>query len=238
MTLASPPSEPMPAGLYCSEINRAHGLDPAGNATPFERFLLVEIPLPWPRSLLKSDGVTLYQRLRAVYNEALDAGHQVRITGLVPDDEWSTPGLTRVITYRRPEGDRFATYERDEHLLTAQDDVVALARAFFRDDRDALGRFDAQREPSDGRGDLLVCTHGTYDACCGTRGTPLYRQARAELTEVRTWRVMHSGGHRYAPTAVTMPDGRAWAFLDMERTRQAVRHGGDHRQMVPLLRGW
>jgi hypothetical protein len=36
------------------------------------------------------------------------------------------------------------------------------------------------------------------------------------LPGVRLWRTSHTGGHRFAPTALTFPDGRAWATVDAE----------------------
>ena len=33
---------------------------------------------------------------------------------------------------------------------------------------------------------------------------------------VHVWRTSHTGGHRFAPTAVLLPEGTAWAYLDLE----------------------
>jgi hypothetical protein len=32
----------------------------------------------------------------------------------------------------------------------------------------------------------------------------------------RVWRCSHTGGHRFAPTAITVADGRAWAYADAD----------------------
>ena len=39
---------------------------------------------------------------------------------------------------------------------------------------------------------------------------------RLAPTDVRVWRCSHTGGHRFAPTAITLPDGRAWAYADAD----------------------
>jgi hypothetical protein len=49
---------------------------------------------------------------------------------------------------------------------------------------------------------------------------------------VRVRRCSHTGGHRYAPTGVTLPDGRSWGFLDAETLDAIVRRLGS-----PPLRG-
>jgi len=61
---------------------------------------------------------------------------------------------------------------------------------------------------------VLICAHGARDRCCGGPGTRLAVETRAALAEVRVRRTSHLGGHRFAPTALTLPDGRMWAYLD------------------------
>lgn len=72
--------------------------------------------------------------------------------------------------------------------------------------------------------EVLICSHGTRDRCCGGPGTRLAVEARAALgTEVRIRRTSHTGGHRFAPTALTFPEGRVWAYLDVEVLAGIVR---------------
>jgi hypothetical protein len=70
-----------------------------------------------------------------------------------------------------------------------------------------------RRGPGPTDGEVLVCTHGTRDRCCGSLGTSL----ALALTPAAGWRVhrtSHLGGHRFAPTALVLPQGTAWAWLD------------------------
>ncbi|HEY8544306.1 MAG TPA: sucrase ferredoxin, partial [Acidimicrobiales bacterium] len=58
---------------------------------------------------------------------------------------------------------------------------------------------------------------------CGADGMRLYTEVAAlGLDGVRVWRTSHTGGHRFAPTALTFPDGRAWAWLDADLVRGIV----------------
>lgn len=71
--------------------------------------------------------------------------------------------------------------------------------------------------------DVLVCTHGSRDRCCGSDGMRVFGNlVRRDLPGVRLWRTSHTGGHRFAPTAVTLPDGRAWAWADAPLLQQIV----------------
>jgi hypothetical protein len=71
---------------------------------------------------------------------------------------------------------------------------------------------------------VLVCSHGKRDVCCGSLGTVLARGV--SIDGVRVWRTSHLGGHRFAPTAVVLPEGTAWAFLDADRLRRIVERDG------------
>ena len=61
---------------------------------------------------------------------------------------------------------------------------------------------------------LLVCTHGSRDACCGSLGVRLAQRLRADLGEV--WEVSHLGGHRFAPTLWHLPSWRVYGRLPLE----------------------
>jgi hypothetical protein len=74
--------------------------------------------------------------------------------------------------------------------------------------------------------DVLVCTHGSRDTCCGSLGTRLWRDLEDGLEGIRVWRTSHTGGHRFAPNAITFPDGNYWGYLDVE-----VLHGVVNRSM-------
>lgn len=54
---------------------------------------------------------------------------------------------------------------------------------------------------------LLVCTHGSRDACCGSLGP---RLAAGLAREHQVWEVSHLGGHRFAPTLWHLPSWRVY----------------------------
>ncbi|WP_353354253.1 sucrase ferredoxin [Intrasporangium sp. DVR] len=71
---------------------------------------------------------------------------------------------------------------------------------------------------------LLICTNGRRDVCCAVRGRPLAAAAAAASSEAaeRVWEVSHTGGHRFAPTAVLLPWGQGFARLDEAATGFAL----------------
>jgi hypothetical protein len=51
-------------------------------------------------------------------------------------------------------------------------------------------------------------------------------------------RTSHTGGHRYAPTALVVPEGTGWAFVDAAILRRIVRREGPIADVLPHYRGY
>ena len=62
----------------------------------------------------------------------------------------------------------------------------------------------------------LVCTHGTRDRCCAKWGMPIF-EALCQRDPDRVWQCSHLGGHRFAPTFLTLPGGLVWGRFDPAR---------------------
>jgi Sucrase/ferredoxin-like len=90
--------------------------------------------------------------------------------------------------------------------------------------------------------DLLVCTHGRRDACCGGRGIGLVNEILRDPlfgppSGVRLWRTSHTGGHRFAPTSIVLPAGTMWAYADVALLGSVTRGAGDLDQWLGRYRG-
>lgn len=211
--------------VRCAAWAREEAVDPIGTAGSYAGFLLLEWPLPWPRD------VSDVPELRAV-NEAVAAAG-LRLQGLVPifgDEE-----ARRVIRYTRPLGPGFSGFERAERLVPVErveDAAVELAQG---------GEGDPDWARADVTDDVLVCTHGKRDTCCGAQGTALFLALSGDPGRfggtVRLWRTSHTGGHRFAPTAIVLPQGTVWAFMDAEALRRVTRREGPLDDLLPRYRG-
>jgi len=145
-----------------------------------------------------------------------------RLQAVVPQaDNGSGSAETTVVVFRRPPGD-FVSFTRAERSVATADLVPALT------DMLAPGAPTGPEGNGDVSGpppvtDVLVCTHGSRDRCCGSDGMRVFGNlVGRDLPGVRLWRTSHTGGHRFAPTAVTLPDGRAWAWADAPLLQQIV----------------
>lgn len=226
------------ASGLCSAVSRAHDEDPIGSAPSHRRYLLVEVAPPWAGAI---DASRRFPPVLRELGAAIAArGIPFRSIAVEPDAEYSRPGHTRAILLYRPDGP-FAVYDREEFLVP-DDRLGPLVAALFLRPAE-LPRFAPWRQGGAGVRDLLVCTHGTKDACCGKFGYPLYRTlhdryAPAAGGRLRVWRASHIGGHRFAPTLVDFPEGRYWAHLTPDALDALVRREGSPAALRRHYRGW
>lgn len=68
---------------------------------------------------------------------------------------------------------------------------------------------------------LLVCTNAKRDVCCAVRGRPV-AMAAAGARPGQVWECSHTGGHRFAPTGLILPQGQTYARLDAHLAVAAV----------------
>ena len=195
-------------------------MDPIGSATPFEALVLVEHPLPWPSDV--SELPLLAGR----------AAPGVRVMAVVPEDRADHDGEVTVVHHRRTGTNRLEGTDHrvaEAELPALLDDLLAAPMDDHRDRPSAAGPAPTE---------VLVCAHGRRDACCGRWGTLLHLELAALLGgDVRVRRCSHTGGHRFAPTAITLPDGRFWAYAEPEQLEQVVHRAGDLAPLAAHDRG-
>ncbi|GAB3584685.1 sucrase ferredoxin [Calidifontibacter terrae] len=80
---------------------------------------------------------------------------------------------------------------------------------------------------------LLVCANSKRDQCCAVRGRPVAAHASAARPG-RVWECSHTGGHRFAPTAVLLPSGQTYARLS-EDTAVAAYDAERRREVAAAL---
>jgi hypothetical protein len=122
-----------------------------------------------------------------------------------------------------------------EGCIDSPQDVLDLDWAALADgDASAFGFLERTDRPH-----LLVCTNGTRDVCCATRGRPV-AAAAFERRPDQVWEVTHTSGHRFAPTAVLLPFGTLHGriadgvgLLDSAQRGQTVLAGSRGRSTWP-----
>ena len=220
----------------CSVVSKTNAEDPAGCASSFERCLMVEVRLPWEDEVARSKHFP--EGLWKIVEAARARGLIGKFTAIVPDPEYSREGYTRFLYFRRPPGP-FAAYEKDDFLVPDAW-LVPILEALFAGS-DELSRFERHRQDTAHLREIMVCTHGSRDACCGKFGYPFYRTLRYQYATpegLRVWRTSHIGGPRFAPTLMDLPEGRYWGHLEPQAVESLVLHDGPPSDLRRFYRGW
>ncbi len=224
--------------LPCAEFSTANQEAPGGSAFSWRRCLLVEVPGPWEAQAFRSRHFPA-----GVWEAATGADGtetEAKLQCILPDDDYSREGHTRVILFSRP-GGRFSAFDKAEYLVPTES-AASLVGELVSSSPDT-GPFERFRERTSHLRDILVCTHGSHDSCCGTLGYPVYDRlrnfyARRPGGSLRVFRVSHLGGHRFAPNLVDMPEGRNWVRMGVDDLDALLFRTRPPSALRPFHRGW
>ncbi len=206
------------AGGLCSELAARCGLPLIGSAGSYDAILAFELAPPWTARLAGSRASDA--ALDAAMESAGRQRRKVRLLALEPDAVRSS---VRVLWLPRDPGNP-ARFVRREYEVPRSALAATIERLAACGDAGiepvSGGVVGPQAVSTGGRRDILVCTHGARDACCGKFGYPIYRElcrlagnARSGSEPIKIWRTSHLGGHRFAPTLLDLPSGRMFGRL-------------------------
>jgi len=180
---------------HCSDLSRAAGEPLSASATTAERWLLLEVPGTWPRDVSAGGGLP---------QEAL----QAVATWLA-----GTP-RSRLQFIRR--SGRSSSGRSLAFVVTVTASGGEVRRIELADQTDlARVDLDTAGEPVDGSL-VLVCGHGSRDACCALRGTAVFGALAERLGEEELWISSHQGGHRFAANVLVLPAGLQFGRVEPE----------------------
>ncbi len=195
----------------CTDWSSSIALDPRGTAFAADTVTFIATPAAWPKPVF---------------------AHPL-LTGLAPRMN-TTIGVTRNFAFRQDASsdDRVLVYIYSGPEMTGKSYLVPPPHLpeliLNQDDRWLSG------EPAPSRV-LAVCTQGSHDVCCGADGTRF--AAAAADRDVTVLRVSHTGGHRFAPTALFVPDRRMWAHVDLALLDAILERSCEPREIIGRCRG-
>ncbi len=208
--------------VRCADHARALAVDPAGSAIRADLLVAAEVPLPWPKP------VFAHELLAGVPDVVAHAPAPTRVLAAVPS---APDDGVQVIAYRRaPWGGQRQVWRTTPDALNAT--VTSVVAGHEPTDADDVTSAHAHVA------EVWICTQGSHDMCCGADGTRLAGDVDDRWDDVVVRRVSHTGGHRFAPTAITLPDGRMWAYLDPDGLASVLTRSGDAADVADRCRGW
>ena len=214
------------ASPRCAEHAADIDLDPAGSALWVDEVVMIDLPLPWPKPVWAADGVT---HIPEAVMAAGEQGRRVRALAAVPLSD----GVTRIVAYERIDG--LGPMVRLE-WHTDPDHVGELADRLLRGGLHTADEFLV--DTGDVGREVAICAQGSHDICCGADGMRLVGQIESIRPWVTVRKVSHTGGHRYAPTGLTFPDGRMWGFVTIDEMASILDRDGVPSAVTDRCRGW
>lgn len=203
----------------CSAASRHRGDPQAGTAPVASRWLLIEHQGPWAKKpmdtepLLGPVGAEVERTCAAFGGRVLLVRRPGRRGPGEDPRSWCAVDTVRRTRVR-------GTWRTAEDLLAA---AHALGSPLSASDEDA--------DPM-----VLVCTHATRDACCAVRGRPIVATLAKVLPD-EVWECTHLGGHRFAGTLLSLPDGACFGRLDPDTAVAVVTAHRAGRTQAEHLRG-
>jgi hypothetical protein len=220
--------------FFCSDYSRQVGEEIIGSATNYQTYILVECPTPWMSEAFNSKWVP--DNLRVLVSQVQRSKQPIRFL-LIANDESHRVKETTLLIYQKQAG-LSNGYRKQEFKLPNIEQVAGVVQKWLSGDNSS----DYQVENNITR-DILICTHGSHDQCCARYGNPFYFHAKntiseLELDHTRIWRSSHFGGHRFAPTAIDLPEARYYGKLDQDSFRSILTRTGDIQFLENVYRGW
>jgi hypothetical protein len=210
----------------CSVLSAALDEPLAGTSAVTEHWLCVEQPGPWGRDALAQSHLD-----HAVADEL---ARRAEAAGV------------RVVLIRRPgnHADTHLPRPRQVYFATTRPGRTRLDATTIQDPKELLdldlAGLAAGRAPGSGFRRtaplLLVCTNGRRDVCCALVGRPI-AGALGERHPDAVWECTHIGGHRFSPTALTLPTGYSYGRLDLPTAADVLTAAGAGRVVLAANRG-
>ncbi len=220
--------------FFCADAAKCAQEDIIGTASNYQTYVLIECCVPWESEALNSKQIP--QNLKDLIEEVEDSKQKVRFL-LINNDQTKCADQRKVLIYHKKNQELFGGYERHEFNVDSIDNVAGIVKSYLAGE---VSDCETKNNPSR---DILVCTHGSHDMCCARYGNPFYAEAVAVASElglddVRIWRSSHFGGHRMAPTAIDLTDGRYYGNLDHTSFKSILTRTGDVECLNKVYRGW
>ncbi|MEV6608111.1 sucrase ferredoxin [Kutzneria sp. NPDC051319] len=199
----------------CSALSAALSEPQAGTASVATGWLCIEQPGPWGHDALHESHLD--------HDLASELSARANGSGV------------RIVLIRRPgaHADFHHAQPRQVYLASTRPGACWLESTVLTDPKQLLDLdFHAagagQHVGLGSRVDesvLLVCTNGRRDVCCAVEGRPL-AGALAAANPGRVWETTHTGGHRFAPTAVLLPTGYLYGRVAPSDGQRLLDSGG------------
>ena len=200
--------------MRCADVSEAAGEPLSATAMTVASWLLVEVRGAWPRDVAEGG---LDAASRATVTEWLDGTPSSRLLFIRRPGRTGSPRLAFVV--------RAAETQTEVRRIELAEDT-GLADLDLAD-----GGVIVDRQL------VLVCGHGTRDACCALRGSAVLGALAPYVARDDLWLSSHHGGHRFAANVLVLPAALHFGRVDPGNAEPIVRDALAGRIALDHYRG-
>jgi len=187
------------ADFFCADLSREAGEPMIGTAPAATVWFLLEYGRPWAAKATEDND--LPPSTQAWLAAALALAGRGRLQFIKQNRSSPAAGVTFFLAQAREVAPLLYEFHLDSYADLQSLDLAGLLAG------DA-GRQHLRSEPL-----YLVCTNGRRDRCCARLGLGLYLALDQQVGNA-AWQTTHLGGHRFAPTMASFPDGACYGRLE------------------------
>lgn len=216
----------------CSDFARSIQLLPPGSGLHLQRAVLVSVPTPWPKPALGHD------LLAAAAPFINKSEVKSRLFAMEP----TSSNVDLEVYERTPSGAMRYQWQIEATGHDTAQHIASAVEAIAGTPVGGLAELDMNSATMQSSGlspdTFLICTQGTHDFCCGDTGVRYADQITNERPSCEVRRVSHTGGHRFSPTMLAFPEGRMWAFADLQLADRILNGSVTAEDYRCRSRGW
>ena len=190
----------------CKNLSSSAGEHLYGTVPRVENWFLLEYSDHWERDALESSSVS--EEVKTELNKLLQTFEKSRLQ-LIKSDRSDNSNICFYYinsTEFDPKAYKFT--------LNSYEDILQLNL------RELIEKGDINDSETDEK-IALVCTHGSYDSCCGKYGVPVYNELQKNV-ELTVWNTTHVGSHRFSANMVMLPEGIYYGRVNTENLGEII----------------
>ena len=212
---------PTTTDFFCTDVSTDFDEPQVGTAVFAQTWLILEVREAWPPKAPADNN--LPQPVQDWLNAQVAGVENGRIQFIRRNKV--TDSLAFYIANAREQHPKLYRFE-----LSSYDDLLDL------DVTAVLANDPAYAAHQTNEPLVLICTHGRRDRCCAKFGIPVYEALKAELGDA-VWQTTHLGGHRFAPTLVSLPDGVSYGRFTRDDVPHLIHSIANNQMYLDKLRG-
>jgi hypothetical protein len=212
--------------FFCSELSTALAEPLIGTAVPVNTWFLLEYTQPWYEKVTETDENQLPPFVQHWLAEQLARVENGRLQFIKQQPAVPSHPLHFYVASLHNHRSLVYRFQLPDH------------DALMDIEMDALLAGHPRYEPFRYHKPLFfVCTHGKRDRCCALHGLLLY-YALDKIMGFDVWQTTHLGGHRFAPTLLSLPDGHVYGRLSPDDVPNLLASQQARHVLLDNLRGY